>query len=70
MSKKWLADAYRRLGKAEHAVERRMLDHADNVPDPEHMRERAGRVSDNGRRHLAKADRPDDGPSAIGPDVT
>jgi hypothetical protein len=60
VSKKRLAETHRQLGEAEHAVERRMLDQADNVPDPEHMRERAHRISESGDRHLAAARRLED----------
>jgi hypothetical protein len=60
VSKKRLAEAHRRLGEAEHDVERRMLDQADHVPDPEHMRERAHRISEVGERHLAAARRLED----------
>ncbi|MGY1624800.1 hypothetical protein ACI789_21555 [Geodermatophilus sp. SYSU D00965] len=57
MGDQWLADAHRRIADAEHAVEQKMLDHADAVPDPEHMRRRARAISDNAREHDQTADR-------------
>jgi hypothetical protein len=41
VSKERLAETHRLIGEQVHAVERRMLDQVDQVPDPEHMRERA-----------------------------
>ena len=61
VSKKRLADAHRRLGEAEHTVERHLLDQATNVPDPEYTRERAYRISKRGDRHLLEAQRLDAG---------
>ncbi|MGY1595181.1 hypothetical protein ACI79D_24670 [Geodermatophilus sp. SYSU D00708] len=57
MGDNWLADAHRRIADAEHAVERKMLDHAEAVPDPENMRDRAHAISDNAREHDQTADR-------------
>ncbi|WP_136697304.1 hypothetical protein [Geodermatophilus dictyosporus] len=56
MSEKPLAAAHRRVGHAGHAVERRMLGLADEVPDPEAMRIRAREPSAHGDGRLAKAD--------------
>jgi len=56
VGEKPLAAAHRRVGQAEHAVERRMKEHADKVPDPEEMRRRAHELSAHGDRHLEKAD--------------
>ena len=52
-----LADAHRRIAEAEHALEQRMLEQADGVPDPEHMRRRAHSISENARVHDEAADR-------------
>jgi hypothetical protein len=49
------------IGEGEHGVERRMLDQADRVSEPETMRERARTISESADRHLAKADRLSDG---------
>ncbi len=57
MGDNWLADAHRRIADAEHAVERKMLDQSEAVPDPEHMRRRARAVSENAREHEKGADR-------------
>ncbi|WP_138759338.1 hypothetical protein [Modestobacter altitudinis] len=57
MSKKRLAEAHRQIGEAEHALEQQMLRQADTLPDPEHMRERARRISESADRHLAQAKR-------------
>jgi len=57
MGDNWLADAHRRIADAEHAVERRMLDQAEAVPDPEHMRRRAHAISEKAREHEDTADR-------------
>ena len=65
VSKKGLADAHRRLGEAEHTVERHMLEQAINVPDPEYTQERAYRISKRGDRHLSEARRLDDDGEAL-----
>ena len=57
MGKERLAETHRLVGEQEHAVERRMLDQADQVPDPERMRKRARAISDSADRHLAEATR-------------
>ena len=56
MGEKSLADAHRRIADAEHALERKMLELADAMPDPQHMRRRARSISENARVHDAAAD--------------
>jgi hypothetical protein len=50
-----LVDAEHRLGEIEHATERRMLDVADKLPDPEDVRRRARALSERADQHLAEA---------------
>jgi hypothetical protein len=57
VSRKRLAENHRFIGDQEHAVERRMLRQADQVPDPGHMRERARAISATADRHLEEAQR-------------
>jgi hypothetical protein len=57
VGKRWLAEAHRRLGTAEHRVEERMLHHAEDVTEPEQMREGARAISASGDRHLVEAER-------------
>jgi len=51
-----MAKAHRRLGEAEHAVERRMKGVADEVPDEQGFREAAEDLSARADRHLVTAD--------------
>jgi hypothetical protein len=60
VSRKRLAENHRLIGDQEHAVERRMLRQADQLPDPAHMRERARAVSGSADRHLEEAQRLDE----------
>jgi hypothetical protein len=53
----WLAEAHRRLAEAERSLERRMLEQAEALRDPENMRQRARAISRNARKHEEMADR-------------
>jgi len=57
VDRKRLAKAHRLVAQGEHGVERRMLEHADALPDPEEVRERAHSLSRNADRHLDEAER-------------
>ena len=62
MSRERLAEVHRQIGQAERALAQQMLRQAVAVHDPEHMRERARRISERGDRHLEMARRlSDDG---------
>jgi hypothetical protein len=50
------AQAQRRLGETEHAVEETMHGAADKLPDPEGVRQRARELSESGDRHLRRAE--------------
>ena len=62
MNEKPLAAAHRQVGKAEHAVEEQLLQHADPLPDPDQVRRRAHTLSKNADKHLSKADALDEAP--------
>jgi GTP1/Obg family GTP-binding protein len=50
------AQAQRRLGETQHAVEETMHRTADKLPDPEEVHKRARELSEVGDRHLRRAE--------------
>ena len=57
MERDKLAKAHREVGDTEHGIERKMLNEAPTLPGAVHVREHAHRISARADRHLAQAQR-------------